>query len=436
MPRHGAASGVTLIRVREAWARGRYLLHRACTSRLGLRLLYPFLKPFCRRARPFTFLSLLYPWLHPPAAPACMPRPPGSRHILVLRPDHIGDLLYSLPALLRLSDGLKPGDRLTLLVDPCNAELAQTLLSNLDVVVFRIFGPSGAKLLPSGSEFQRLREMLGVIDVAVDMRPDGHSGLILSRLVPTHTYRISNRGNDIEHKVGRDGIPRLYPAARDPNTWWFFSLTMQGARPRLMFEFADAVARALGADSACCLEQGLMRSSELLRARFRRIDEGAIVFCPEARNRVKVWAARDWRKLVDTLLREGLRVQLLGQRRWPRSPVSTRCDDRRGTTNLLEALAHIARARVFIGFDSGPAHFACLIGVPTVTIFNGTTDPGVWTGIPFAGPAWIATPLGSAEGASSVEPCATALTEVPELQQVLTLLMSQGPALEIVYPRH
>lgn len=435
MPRHGAAPGVTPIRVRVAQARVRYLLQRVCTSRLGLRLLYPFLKPFCRQACPFTFLSLLYPWLRAPAGPERSPRPAGRRHILVLRPDHIGDLLYSLPALLRLSDGLNPGDRLTLLVDPCNAELARILLPDIDVVVFRIFSPAGAKLLPSSSEFKRLREALGEVDIAVDMRPDGHSGLVLSRLAFARAYRISNRGNDIEHKVGHDGIPRLVPAAHDPSTWWFYSLTMQGARPRLMFEFADAVARSLGANAVCSLEQGLARAGKLLRARFRRVDEGAIVFCPEARNAAKVWAARDWRKLVDTLLQEGLRVQLVGQRGWPRAPGSARCDDRRGTTDLLEALAHIARARVFIGFDSGPAHFACLIGVPTVTIFNGATDPGVWTGIPLVGPAWVATPPGRAEGASNVERRETALTEVPELQQVLTLLTMQGPALEIVYPR-
>ena len=46
-----------------------------------------------------------------------------------------------------------------------------------------------------------------------------------------------------------------------------------------------------------------------------------------------------------------------------------------GETTLGEAAALTARARLFVGNDSGPTHMAKALGVPSVSIF-GPTDPG------------------------------------------------------------
>lgn len=45
--------------------------------------------------------------------------------------------------------------------------------------------------------------------------------------------------------------------------------------------------------------------------------------------------------------------------------------------NLYELANWLARARVYIGNDSGITHLAAAVGVPVVAIF-GPTDPGVW----------------------------------------------------------
>jgi ADP-heptose:LPS heptosyltransferase len=45
--------------------------------------------------------------------------------------------------------------------------------------------------------------------------------------------------------------------------------------------------------------------------------------------------------------------------------------------SLLELLSEIARARLFIGNDSGITHLAAYIGCPTIALF-GPTDPRVW----------------------------------------------------------
>ncbi len=45
--------------------------------------------------------------------------------------------------------------------------------------------------------------------------------------------------------------------------------------------------------------------------------------------------------------------------------------------NLYELACWLARARVYIGNDSGITHLAAAVGTPVVAIF-GPTDPAVW----------------------------------------------------------
>jgi ADP-heptose:LPS heptosyltransferase len=51
--------------------------------------------------------------------------------------------------------------------------------------------------------------------------------------------------------------------------------------------------------------------------------------------------------------------------------------DLAGKTSLGGLAALIARMRLFIGNDSGPAHLAEAVGTPSVTLF-GPTDPRRW----------------------------------------------------------
>jgi len=45
---------------------------------------------------------------------------------------------------------------------------------------------------------------------------------------------------------------------------------------------------------------------------------------------------------------------------------------------LLDLLAQIYSAGLFIGNDSGPGHLAGILGVPTVSLFGQTSDPQLW----------------------------------------------------------
>jgi len=96
----------------------------------------------------------------------------------------------------------------------------------------------------------------------------------------------------------------------------------------------------------------------------------------------KRWPAANFAKLARGLDKElGLPVVLLGS-----SGERELCDgvareaggrslNAAGSATLGETAAVIARARLFVGNDSGPTHMAMALGVPSVAIF-GPTDPG------------------------------------------------------------
>ena len=77
------------------------------------------------------------------------------------------------------------------------------------------------------------------------------------------------------------------------------------------------------------------------------------------------------------------------------------------TPASVEALAdEIERARVFVGYDSGPTHLAAALRVPTIALFT-TTNPGVWA------------PVGEHVHAVSQPPSANTIERVVALVQGL-----------------
>lgn len=107
----------------------------------------------------------------------------------------------------------------------------------------------------------------------------------------------------------------------------------------------------------------------------------AVYLHPGSGGECKRWPAGGFRQLAGHLRERGLRpVVILGpvevergeQAFWLEAPVALRISP------PLEALAaELARARLFIGNDSGVSHLAAAVGCPTLALF-GPTDPAVW----------------------------------------------------------
>lgn len=102
----------------------------------------------------------------------------------------------------------------------------------------------------------------------------------------------------------------------------------------------------------------------------------ALVLAPGSGAVAKNWPAAHWRELAATMQRQGVPLAVLvgpverdrdDPRRWP-WPVPVRFLAPPDTIELAHTLA---AARAFVGNDSGPAHLAAMLGVPTLALFGG-----------------------------------------------------------------
>lgn len=135
-------------------------------------------------------------------------------------------------------------------------------------------------------------------------------------------------------------------------------------------ESRRAIWRSVGADT-------------LGRVEARSNPAGPIVLHVGAGSRAKRWAVERWVELA-VRLRAGDRAAILlaghveREQFTPAESASFRQNGGRFIEDELPSLAAALRsARLVVASDSGPAHLAAQMGVPTVALF-GPTNPAVW----------------------------------------------------------
>jgi len=114
------------------------------------------------------------------------------------------------------------------------------------------------------------------------------------------------------------------------------------------------------------------------------VREPPVVIHPGGRHWFKRWPAEKWAALLGILLREGRGPVVLA------GGAQEAADAARilagappgvlslvGGTTVLQLAALLARARLFIGNDSGPMHLAAAAGTRVIALF-GPTEPEVW----------------------------------------------------------
>ncbi len=111
-----------------------------------------------------------------------------------------------------------------------------------------------------------------------------------------------------------------------------------------------------------------------------RSHDGPVVIHPGAGKPEKCWPVERFVKLVEKLKRKRTSVRvLLGEvelEKWPQEAIdqiSASAEVRRPAT-YVELLNEISSGSLFIGNDSGPAHLAGIIGMPTVCLFGNSPD--------------------------------------------------------------
>ncbi len=369
-----------------------------------------------RRAELRMYLLRVLAGLTNPLVPSThLPLPPAPS-ILVIRPDHLGDLLFSTPTLATLRQAL-PDARITCLVGPWAAEIVARN-PHVDQVLTLSFPwfDRRPKRSPWGPYRLLLREASRLrghhFDLALILRFDHWWGALLAylggiprrigydlpetrpfltRYVPYVPDRhevlqnldliyhgllrgpeerpseslIGTGGNSVELKGFSPeflGVPRSSSDRRDlsPKAFRLEFHPTAGEQARMT---AWLAARGVGAADPLV---GLVPGSGAPVKRWR----------PEAFARVGDELAQRhdaWVVITGSAGERPLAQQIAAQMRVQALVAA-------GETTLGELAALLGRCRVVVGVDGGPMHLAVAQGVPTVHLF-GPVDParfGPW----------------------------------------------------------
>jgi heptosyltransferase-2 len=278
-----------------------------------------------------------------------MTGPPASSAggFLVIRGGALGDLVLSLPA-LRLLRAAYPGCRIEVLGTAGFVELAVHL--GLADAVRRLEDPGLAHFFVPGAE--------------LDPRWCGYFasfGVVISHLF--------DPAGCFHQNLHRAGVGRILRGPHRP----------QEGGPHASEQLAAPLAELSVSVSSDQLAQPLIPEAS------RAVDP-VIALHPGSGGPRKNWALENWARVAAVLHRRtGAHFLVLaGEAEIPILPKFQSLLEAGGVPYdladrlPLAALAgRLARCRLFLGHDSGPAHLAAACGVPGVVLF-GPTDPAVW----------------------------------------------------------
>jgi heptosyltransferase-2/heptosyltransferase-3 len=306
-----------------------------------------------------------------------MARP--RRRVLVVRPDHLGDLLFLTPALRRLRTGL-PDAEIVVLVGPWGVPVLERN-PNLDRLIVWDFPwfdrrPRRSLLGPYAS-LARLATRLRAerFDLALQFRADFWWGALAVRLanIPEHV------GFDapVLRDLLTDALPLrhgVHAARENLRLAEFISGAGNGAEP-LEFPVNDDDRR---------------RADELLGA--PRSSRPLVALQVGAGAPVKVWPL-DRLAAVGRALRDELGAELavvggpgeVAPVQEVVSAVGAGAIALAGKTTIGELAAVLERCDLALGPDSGPLHLSVAVRTPTVHLY-GPADPTRFG--PYGDPSW------------------------------------------------
>lgn len=304
----------------------------------------------------------------------------GRQSILLVRPDHLGDLLFITPALTLLRRA-RPNAKISCLVGPWGREVLQGN-SDVDEVLtcdFPWFNrrPKRSALEPYAVLKKAAEQVAGQgFDVAVNLRSDFWWGALLAYVA---------------------GVPEI--VGYDRAGCSPFLTTALPYLPRC--HEVEQNLRLIGA----LVDKGsaLVREARSYPLRYhpsemdeayvdRLLGEGSIsgqsvlvAIHPGAGAPVKLWTVDGFGEVARKLMwRCDGYVVITGsaQEREMGEEIAERLDRRRvtlvaGQTSLGQLAALFRRCSVVIGVDSGPLHLAVAMGTPTVHLF-GPSDPAAF----------------------------------------------------------
>jgi ADP-heptose:LPS heptosyltransferase len=292
--------------------------------------------------------------------PACGALAPDS--VLLIRPDHLGDVLFLTPAVHALRQAL-PEARLTLLVGPWSAEV---VAGNKDFDAVALCSFPGFERKTRGNALAPYRllskaagELRGRFDTAVVLRFDHWWGAWLAAAA---------------------GIPRRIGYAW-PETHPFLTemLPYRTGRHEVQQNATLLEALAPGMEAALGQLQYAVQPEDRAWAaeRMREMGRPLVAIHPGAGAAVKQWPVANWAAVGQSLVRAKDASIVLSGGPGERSlsagvagKMQAPALDLAGQTTLGQLAAIYERCDLVLGSDSGPLHLAVAVGAATVHLFG------------------------------------------------------------------
>jgi heptosyltransferase-2/heptosyltransferase-3 len=301
---------------------------------------------------------------------------PPSR-ILVIKPDHLGDLLLATPALAALREAF-PRVHLTVLVGPWGRD---ALATNPDIdALLTLPFPGFERQASAPRSLRRLiQPYITLLRYAVLLRRSRYDAALLLRDDHWWGAALALLAG-IPRRVGY-AVPACRPFLTDALAWDADEhVTAQGLRlvAHLAGESVDAPSTRKyaffpsGADAAW--------ADAWLRAN-RLADVRLVLIHPGTGGQSKLWLNERWAALADAIVdisdceivltggpSEGELVDTIAgaMRRRPLTLV--------GATSVGQLAALLARAALVMGVDSGPLHLAAAVGAPSLHLYGPGDD--------------------------------------------------------------
>jgi len=292
------------------------------------------------------------------------------RNILVIRVDHIGDLMISTPVYKALKERY-PEAKITVLVGPWAAELLQhNPFVDRIITLDCPWWSSARRSVPAniGTFILNYLKLLPVLrsqrfDLGIDLRADFRHiflFLYLARIKYRLSYHRSGGEYLLTEALPYEGFFAIHEMEKDLRLLKALNISVEPTVPQLWWgkEESDMVA-------------------VWLREEHLGTDDFKVIISPSARSPIRTWSPQKFGQLADWIIEEfSGRVILVGG---PEERDLIRSIEERmrnnsinlaGKTTLLEVAALCDSCQLFIGVEGGLMHIAAATSIPVIALYG------------------------------------------------------------------
>lgn len=307
------------------------------------------------------------------------------KKILIIRLDHIGDFILSLPAIKLLKKKYE-NSFITVLVGSWNKPIAERVREIDEVLTFNFFFEEAekGKILIGKSDLKDLENNLKKreFDLAIDLRRQPETREIL---------KLSGAKVKIGFSTGKEDswlTVRMKPNSEMDD--------LPGKKIKIhqttqMIKLIGSIEGENQKEENIKIEMPeieIKKGSEKIKDYLKLFkDEFIIGIHPGAGNLIKQWPLEYFSYLAELFIEKtNSKIVILGGNKDERFALEIinktknkeRITSLAGKFNLIEFMNFLKYCNLFIGNDSGASHLAGIMGVPTLTIFSGQVSPFEW----------------------------------------------------------